>query len=84
MMEKGNNVPMPKAKTTIYVDQDLLRGARVYAARHDMKDSEVIEMALRKVLGHDVLDEIWERNADVSPETAEAVAYEELRASRSR
>jgi hypothetical protein len=84
MKEKGNNVPMPKAKTTIYVDQDLLRGARVYAARHDMKDSEVIELALRKVLGRDVLDEIWERNADVSPETAEAVAYEELRASRSR
>lgn len=75
---------MPKAKTTIYVDQDLLRGARVYAARHDMKDSEVIEMALRKVLGRDVLDEIWERNADVSPETAETVAYEELRAARSR
>ena len=84
MKEKGNNVTMPKAKTTIYVDQDLLRGARVYAARHDMKDSEVIEMALRKVLGRDVLDEIWERNADVSPETAEAVAYEELRAARSR
>lgn len=75
---------MAKAKTTIYVDQELLRGARVYAARHDMKDSEVFELALRRVLGRDVLDEIWERNADVDPATAESVAYEELHAARGR
>ena len=75
---------MAKAKTTIYVDEDLLRGARVFAARRDMKDSEVIELALRRILGRDVIDEIWERNAHVDPQTAEAVTAEELRASRRR
>ena len=75
---------MAKAKTTIYVDEDLLRGARVYAARKDMKDSEVFELALRRILGRDVLDDIWARNAGVDPEVAEQIAYEELRASRRR
>lgn len=75
---------MPKAKTTVYVDHDLLRSARVYAARHDMKDSEVIELGLRKVLGRDVLEEIWERNVDVDPDAAEAAAYQEKRAARGR
>ena len=75
---------MAKAKTTIYVDEDLLRGARVYAARKDMKDSEVFELALRRILGRDVLDDIWARNSGVDPSLAEQVAYEELRASRRR
>jgi len=75
---------MAKAKTTIYVDEDLLRGARVYAARKDMKDSEVFELALRRILGRDVLDDIWARNSGVDPELAEQVAYEELDASRRR
>jgi hypothetical protein len=75
---------MAKAKTTIYVDEDLLRGARVYAARKDMKDSEVFELALRRILGRDVLDDIWARNSGVDPELAEQVAYEELSASRRR
>jgi hypothetical protein len=75
---------MAKAKTTIYVDEDLLRGARVYAARKDMKDSEVFELALRRILGRDVLDDIWARNSGVYPEVAEQVAYEELHASRRR
>ena len=75
---------MAKAKTTIYVDEDLLRGARVYAARKDMKDSEVFELALRRILGRDALDDIWARNSGVDPELAEQVAYEELNAARRR
>lgn len=83
-MEKCYSVAMAKAKTTIYVDADLLRGARVYAARNDLKDSEVFELALRRILGRDVLEEIWARNADADPEAADTVAYEELRAARGR
>ncbi len=75
---------MAKAKTTIYVDEDLLRGARVYAARKDMKDSEVLELALRRLLGRDALEAIWARNADVDPDVADRVVAEELRAARGR
>jgi hypothetical protein len=84
MKEKGYNCTMAKAKTTIYVDQALLRGARVYAARNDMKDSEVFELALRRILGRDVLEAIWDRNAGVDPQTADDAAYEELHAARGR
>ena len=47
-----------------------------------MKDSEVLELALSRILGRDALDAIWARNADVDPETADRAAYEELRAAR--
>ncbi len=74
---------MAKVKTTIYLDEELLRAARVWAARKDLRDSEVLEMSLRRFLGRDTLDRIWARNADVSEETATTVAYDELRAARS-
>lgn len=73
---------MGKVKTTVYLDEDLLRGARVWAARKDMRDSEVFELGLRRLLGRDTLDAIWARNAGVSEETATAAAYEELKAAR--
>lgn len=69
---------MAKVKTTVYLDEDLLRAARVWAARKDLRDSEVLEQALRKFLGRDVLDDIWARNASVDEATANAVAYDEL------
>lgn len=72
---------MTKRKTTFYVDEDLLRMARVYAARTGKRDSEVIEEALRALLGVDVLDEIWARS-ELSEEDAMTLAYEALRATR--
>lgn len=69
---------MAKVKTTIYLDEELLRAARVWAARKDMRDSEVLELSLRRLLGRDVLDRVWARNADVDEATAVTVAYEEL------
>jgi len=74
-----------KRKTTVYLDQDLLRAAKVRAARRGMRDSEVMEAALRQHLGYDVLEEIWSRNADLTPEEADRLAQEgvaEVRAER--
>ncbi len=42
---------MTKTKTTVYLDEDVLRGARVMAARTGKKDYEVVEEALRAYLG---------------------------------
>lgn len=72
---------MARAKTTIYIDPELLRAAKVAAARLGKKDYEVFEDALRAYLGIDVLERLWQR-ADLSEEEALALAYEELRASR--
>ena len=50
---------MPKTKTTVYLDEDVLRGAKVMAARTGKKDYEVVEEALRAYLGMEVLDRAW-------------------------
>jgi hypothetical protein len=54
---------MPKARTTLTIDEDVLRAVKIRAARTGKGDSEVIEEALRRDLGLDLLDRLWERNA---------------------
>ncbi len=51
-----------KRKVTLYVDQEVLRAARVRAARTDRADSQVIEDALRAYLGFDVVERVWARS----------------------
>lgn len=65
----------------MYIDEDLLRGAKVLAARTDRKDSEVFEAALREYLGVGVLERIWGR-ADLADDEAFDLAYRELGAMR--
>lgn len=72
---------MAKAKTTIYVDQEVIRAARIWAARTGRRDSEVIEEALRSYLGVGVLQSIW-ANSDLAEDEALQLVYEELHASR--
>lgn len=69
---------MARRKTTVYVDEDLLRATKVYAARKDMRDSDVIESALRGYLGLDLFETVWERNTDLDPDEALQVAYDEV------
>lgn len=73
---------MARKKTTVYVDEDVLRAAKVYAARKDLRDSDVFETALRKYLGLDLFEAVWQRNADLDPEDATDLAYGELDAAR--
>jgi hypothetical protein len=72
---------MPKRKTTVYLDEDVLREARIQAARTGQKDSELIESAIRSYLGLDVLDDVWSRS-DLDEESALRLAYEALEAAR--
>ena len=53
---------MAKVRTTLTVDADLLRAVKVRAARTGKGDSEVIEEALRRDLGLELLDRIWAAN----------------------
>jgi Arc/MetJ family transcription regulator len=73
---------MPKAKTTVYLDEDVLRGAKVMAARTGKKDYEVVEEALRAYLGMEVLDRAWGA-ADMSDDEALRLAVEEVHRFRS-
>ena len=51
-----------KKKVTFYLPEDVLRAARVRAARADRRDSEIVEEALRLYLGFDVVDRVWARS----------------------
>lgn len=73
---------MAKVKTTLYVDDELLRTYRVLAARRGCSVSELIEEALRASTLTGMLERVWARNADLSEEDAMALAYSELHAMR--
>jgi Ribbon-helix-helix protein, copG family len=72
---------MPKARTTVTLDEVVLRAVRVKAARTGRRDSEVIEEALRRDLGLDVLERIWE-SADLDEDEAMRLAVEEQHKAR--
>jgi len=54
---------MRKVRTTVTLDEDVLRWVRVRAARQGKGDSQVIEESLRRDLGLDLLERLWDKNA---------------------
>ncbi|MGI9156625.1 MAG: hypothetical protein ACR2FG_08310 [Marmoricola sp.] len=72
---------MPKARTTDTIDERVLTVVRVRAARAGKGDSEVIEEALRRDLGLDLLERLWTKN-DLSEDEAMALAIEAQHAAR--
>jgi hypothetical protein len=66
---------MPKARTTVSLDERVLRAVRLKAARTGRRDSEVIEEALRRDLGLDLFERIWAR-ADLDEDEAMSLAVE--------
>jgi hypothetical protein len=74
---------MPKTRTTLTIDDEVLRAVKIRAARSGKGDSEVIEEALRRDLGLDLLDRLWER-LDLPEEEAAALAVEAQHSTRRR
>jgi plasmid stability protein len=72
---------MSKVRTTLTIDEDVLRAVRVRAARSGRRDSEVIEEAVREKLGLDLLQRIWEK-AELSEDDAMALAVEAQHSTR--
>ncbi|MGH3050873.1 MAG: ribbon-helix-helix protein, CopG family [Gaiellaceae bacterium] len=66
---------MPKLRTTVTLDERVLRAVRVKAARTGRRDSDVIEEALRRDLGLELLERVWEK-ADMSEDDAMKLAVE--------
>jgi hypothetical protein len=66
---------MTKVRTTLTVDADVIRAVKVRAARLGKRDSDVIEAALRRDLGLDLLDRLWAMN-DLDEDDALALAVE--------
>ncbi len=74
---------MAKTRTTLTIDEDVMRAVKVKAARTGKRDGEVIEEALRRELGLDLLDRLWARS-DLAEEEAVELAVEAQHASRQR
>lgn len=74
---------MAKVRTTLTIDDSVLRAVKLRAARSGRGDSEIIEEALRRDLGLDFLERMWERAA-LSSEEADALAVEAQHATRPR
>lgn len=74
---------MPKTRTTLTIDEGVLRAVKVRAARTGKGDGEVIEEAVRAHLGLDLLDRLWQRN-DMAEGEAVALAVEAQHVSRKR
>ena len=74
---------MSKVRTTLTIDEDVLRWVKVRAARTGKGDSQVIEEALRRDLGLDLLEQLWERNK-MGEDEAVGLAVEAQHATRRR
>lgn len=74
---------MRKVRTTLTIDEDVLRAVKVRAARIGKRDSEVIEDALRRDLGLDLLELLWSKN-QLPEDEAARLAVEAQHATRRR
>jgi hypothetical protein len=74
---------MPKVRTTLTIDDEVLRAVKVRGARTGKGDSEVIEDALRRELGFDLLERLWQRE-DIGEEQALELAVEAQHKTRRR
>ena len=70
-----------RRKTTIYVEEKLLRAAKVEAATSGRKEYEVFEEALRDYLGWKIIDRV-RAQAGLSEADAMEIARDELAAHR--
>ena len=75
------DVFVSKVRTTVTLDEQVLTALRVRAARIGKPDSEVIEQALRKELGLDLLERLWANN-DLPEDEAMDLAVEAQQAAR--
>jgi hypothetical protein len=74
---------MAKVRTTLTIDEDVMRAVKVRGARIGKGDSEVIEDALRRELGLDLLERLWQRD-DIGENEAVELATEAQHKTRPR
>jgi plasmid stability protein len=73
---------MSKTRTTVTLDEDVIRAVKIRAARSGRRDSEVIEDSLRRDLGLGVLEEVWARVKPAPEAEGMELADAELHAMR--
>ena len=74
---------MSKVRTTVTLEEEVLRLVKVRAARLGKGDSQVIEESLRRDLGLELLDRLWSENR-MDEAQAMKLALEAQHSTRSR
>jgi hypothetical protein len=72
-----------KVRTTVTLDDEVLRWVKVRAARQGKPDGQVIEESLRRDLGLDLLEKLWQKN-DLDDAEAMELALEAQHSTRSK
>ena len=72
---------MARRKTTMYIDDQLLKATKILAARTGRREYEIVDEALRSYLGFDVVETVWQRSR-LSEEQAQAIADREVHLAR--
>jgi SpoU rRNA methylase family enzyme len=71
-----------KIRTTLTIDEAVMRAVKLRAAATGRGDSEIIEESLRRDLGLSVLDEIWDAVEPMAEDDAMDLALEAQRRAR--
>lgn len=82
MTSKLYNADMAKERLTVYLDPEVAQALRVAAARRRMKDSELVEEALRDALLFTLFERSEALNTDLTEEEAMELAVREQHAMR--
>lgn len=70
MTSKLYDAVVAKDRLTVYLDPELARMLRVSAARRGIKDSEVVDEALRELFGLAAMERSAALNADLTEDEA--------------
>ena len=73
---------MAKARTTLTIDENVLRAVKLRAAATGSGESRVIEDAIRRDLGLDALTELWAKGEPMPVQAAMELAQEAQKAAR--
>jgi len=71
-----------RTRTTVTLDEEVVKAVKIKAARNGKRDSEVIEESLRRDLGLDDLENLWARVEPAPEAEGLALANAEVHAMR--
>jgi hypothetical protein len=74
---------MSKVRTTLTIDEAVMKAVKMRAARTGRGDSQVIEESLRREMGLDLLDRLWGQS-EMSERDATELAIEAQHRTRPR
>jgi Ribbon-helix-helix protein, copG family len=75
---------MAKTRTTVTLDEEVLKAVKLRAARQGRRESEVIESALRDSLLMSPLEKMWAKVDPMPEDEAMELALQEQKAARAQ